>query len=158
MKNAPDQTSIESAPSKANSNTAGSFPRRPATVTAATLAALLRAKQLTGLDAVAGANTTRLSAVVNRLTTDYGWSIQRRDVAAGTCDGRIAWVSVYWLSEAVIADAFDRGAQEWIESVAQARADQRQEAGKCRLIAARRNQARLRLADPRQVPLFAEVR
>ncbi len=151
MSNGPEQDSPEAALDKRHL-TAGSFPRRPATVTSAVLAAMLRGKQLTGLDAVTGASTTRLSDVVYRLDRQYDWTIQRRDMAAGTCDGRIAWVTCYWLGEATIAAAFDRGAAAWIESVAQARADQRQEVGKCRLIAARRNQ--IRLADPRQESLF----
>lgn len=51
----------------------GTFPARHNTVTAEVLSRLIRGKNLTGMDAVFCANSTRLSAVIFYLTEDYGW-------------------------------------------------------------------------------------
>lgn len=147
MKNAPDQTTIESAPDKRN-YTPGTRPARVDTVTAAVLAGLLESNTLTGMDSVFKQNTTRLGAVIHRLTRDYGWQIDRRDVATGTSDGRVAEITAYWLPQATIAQAFEAGARQWINTVKAARALRRNDAEKCRNIATRKNAARK--IDPRQ--------
>jgi len=147
MENAPDQTTIESAPSKRN-YTPGTLPTRVNTVTAAVLAGLLESNALTGMNSVFKQNTTRLGAVIHRLTRDYGWQIDRRDVATGTTDGRVAEITAYWLPQATIAQAFEAGARQWVNSVKAARALRRNDAEKCRNIATRKNAARK--TDPRQ--------
>ena len=155
MKNAPDPTTIESAPDKRN-YTPGTLPKRINTVTAAVLARLLESNALTGMDSVFKQNTTRLGAVVHRLTRDYGWQIERRDIATGTNDGRIAAISSYWLPQVTIAQAFDAGAREWIDSVKAARAERRKQSDKCKAEAARLNAARkhCKTQDPRQDNLW----
>lgn len=147
MKNAPDQTTIESAPDKLN-YTPGTLPTRTNTVTSAVLAGLLESSTLTGLDSVFKQSTTRLGAVIHRLTLDYGWTIERRPVATGTSDGRVAEVAAYWLPQATIAQAFEAGARQWIDSVKAARALRRKDAEKCRNIATRKNAKRK--INPRQ--------
>ena len=74
---------------------------------------------------------------LNRLTRDYGWHIERRDIATGTNDGRIATISAYWMPQAAIAKAFEAGAREWIDSVKAARAERRKQSGKCKTDAAK---------------------
>lgn len=155
MENARPQTSETSAPDKRNYNP-GTLPKRINTVTAAVLAGLLESNVLTGMDSVFKQNTTRLGAVVHRLEREYGWCIDRRDVATGTSDGRVATISAYWLPQATIAKAFDAGAREWIDSVKAARAERRKQSDKCKANAARLNAARkhCKSHDPRQENLW----
>lgn len=155
MENAPDQTTIESAVRQRN-YTPGTLPKRINTVTAAVLAGLLESNALTGMDSVFKQNTTRLGAVVHRLEREYGWCIDRRDIATGTNDGRIATISAYWLPQAMIAQAFDAGARAWIDSVKAARAERRKQSDKCKTDAARLNAARkhCKSHDPRQDNLW----
>lgn len=155
MKNAPTTYSDESAPNKRDYNL-GIMPIRRNTVTSAVLAGLLESNVLTGMDSVFKQSTTRLSAVVYRLERDYGWHIERRDIATGTTDGRIASIAAYWLPQATIAQAFAMGARAWIDSVKAARAKRREEASKCKAAAAQINAARKKFTthDPRQGALW----
>ena len=155
MKTPPNQTEFESAPDKRNYNP-GTMPKRINTVTAAVLAGMLESNTLTGMESVFKQNTTRLGAVIHRLTRDYGWHIERRDIATGTSDGRIATISAYWLPQTTIAQAFEAGARQWIESVKAARAERRKQTGKCKTDAARINATRkhFKAHDPRQENLW----
>lgn len=136
----------------------GVLPLRLNTVTAAVLASLLESKAITGMDSVFKQNTTRLGAVIHRLERAYDWRIERRDIATGTNDGRIAFITCYWLPQATIAEAFELGAREWINSVNVARAEQRKQSGKCRADAERINRARIdrKARDPRQIGLWGD--
>ena len=147
-----------SAPSERDS-TIGTLPERRNTVTAAVLASLLESKTLTGMDSVFKQNTTRLGAFIHRLERDYGWQIDRREIATGTTDGRIAFITCYWLAQSTIAQAFEVGAREWIGSVNQARAEQRKQSGKCKTEAARLNafRRRYKAQDPRQESLWGNA-
>ena len=156
MKKTPPQSqNHESAPSKRNFNP-GQLPTRKSTVTSAVLACLLEGETLTGMDAVFGQHTTRLGAVVFRLHERYGWTIERRDVACGTKDGRIAWITAYWLPQATRAAAYQANAGEWVSDVKTARAKLRKTANKRRVEAAKIN-ARRRAADPRQIDLWGDL-
>lgn len=155
MENARPQTSETSAPDKRN-YTPGTLPKRINTVIAAVLAGLLESNTLTGMESVFKQSTTRLGAAIYRLEHDYGWRIDRRDIATGTNDGRIATISAYWLPQATIAQAFDAGAREWIDKVKAARAERRKQSDKCKSDAARINAARkcFKTHDPRQGDLW----
>src|SRR5471032_2460012 len=107
MKNAPTANNDESAPDKRDS-TPGTFPKRRNTVTAGVLAALMESKTITGMDGVFSMSSTRLAAFIFYLEQNYGWTIERRDFATGTNDGRESWVTQYWLLQATITQAFDR--------------------------------------------------
>lgn len=155
MKKRPTQKAETSAVDKRDF-TPGTLPARCNTVTAAVLAGLLESNVLTGMDSVFKQSTTRLGAVIHRLERDYGWHIERRDIATGTNDGRIATISAYWLPQATIAAAFDAGARDWIESVKAARAARRKESGWCKAQAARMNAAR-KPQDPRQSDLWGNA-
>lgn len=157
MKTPPNQTAFESAPNKCD-YTPGTLPKRIHTVTADVLAGLLESKTLKGLESVFKQNTTRLGAFIHRLERDYGWHIDRKGFATGTSDGRIAHPSAYWLPQATIAQAFEAGAREWVDSVKVARAERRKQAGKCKSEAARLNAARkhFKSHDPRQDSLWGE--
>jgi len=154
MKNATIQTSNEGAGETANC-TQGTLPKRIDTVTTSILAGMLESSTLTGIDSVFKQSTTRLGAVVHRLTRDYGWHIERRDIATGTNDGRVATISAYWLPQATIAQAFEAGAREWIESVKAARTERRKQSGKCKSDAAKINARKhFKNHDPRQDDLW----
>lgn len=155
MKTPPNQTEFESAPDKRN-YTPGNLPKRINTVTAAVLAGLLESNTMTGMDSVFKQSTTRLGAVIYRLEREYGWHIDRRDLATGTSDGRIATIAAYWIPQATIAQAFEAGARDWIESVKAARTERRKQSDKCKADAARINSARrhFKTHDPRQENLW----
>jgi len=157
MKNARPQNSETSAGETANC-TPGTLPKRKNTVVAAVLASLLESRAMTGMESVFKQSTTRLGAVIHYLENKYDWQIPRRDVATGTSDGRVANVSAYWLPQATIANAFDAGARDWIESVKAARTERRKQADKCKSDAAKINAARkpFKSHDPRQDNLWGE--
>ena len=134
--------------------TAGAYPAKCATVTADVLARLLAGERLTGLEAVTSASTTRLAAVVDYLQDRYGWTIERSDKATGCKDGRVAWVSVYWLKPDVIAQAFAAGATAWCSDVRAARLRLRTKAAQARSAAERANRARFNRPSPWQSGLF----
>ena len=120
----------------------GAFPTRHNTVTAEILARLIGGENLTGLDAVYSASTTRLAAVVDYLGTSYGWEIDRVDIDVGCNDGRVAVVKAYYLNRPNIRRAFDAGALEFCRSVKAARAATRKGAAKAKEEAHKRNAAR----------------
>jgi hypothetical protein len=135
----------------------GAFPTRHNTVTAEVLARLVGGENLTGLDAVYSASTTRLAAVVDYLGQAYGWTIDRVDIDVGCNDGRVAVVRAYYLSRVTIRRAFDAGALSFCHSVKDARAKRRKHASKAKAEAAQRNAARTAAKfDPYQSSLFGE--
>lgn len=157
MRNAPVQKTNEGAADTSHS-IIGHLPTRTNTVTADVLATLLASNAMTGMESVFKQSTTRLGAVVFYLENHYGWQIERREIATGTNDGRVATVAKYWLPQATIAAAFEAGAREWIERVKVGRAQRRQQSGKCKSAAARINAGRLlKLKDPRQEGLWGEL-
>ena len=134
---------------------AGGFPVGQNTVTADVLARLLAGERLTSLDAVYEASTTRLGAVVFYLASDYGWQIQSIDKAAGCKDGRVAWVSEYFMPAEIIGSAMATGASEWCDKVRTARNKRRAHAAQARREASRANAARnTRRQHPAQRGLF----
>ncbi len=108
MKNASDKTTIESAPEKAN-YTPGRLPTRKNTVTAEVITTLLESKVMTGMESVFKQSTTRLAAVIDYLERKYDWQIPRRSIAAGTKDGRVSYISAYWIPQALIEKAYVNG-------------------------------------------------
>ena len=105
------------------------------------LARLLAGERLTSLDTVYEASTTRLGAVVFYLANDYGWRIQSIDKAAGCKDGRVAWVSEYFLPAEIIICAMAAGAGEWCAAVRTARNKRRAHAAQARRDASLANAA-----------------
>jgi hypothetical protein len=150
MKNArqPKSTSAEGY----GNHIAGALPVRKNTVTSSVLAALLEGRTLTGMEAVFEQSTTRAAAFVFYLEKTYGWFIERRDIAAGTNDGRITWVTVYWLTAAAREAAFAAGARAWIDDVKAAAEKRRKGADKAKATAAKLN--KMRRIDPRQGDMF----
>jgi len=151
MKKRPHNRSNESAKEQGDCNP-GRLPHRQNTVTAAVLAGFLEGQKFTGMEAVFEQHTTRLSDVVFRLSERYGWTIERRDIATDTKDGRVAWITEYWLSQATRAAAFDAGARPWITDVKTARTKLRNTADKRKAEAARisATHKQVRKQDPRQ--------
>lgn len=131
-------------PTSANEhrNSNGALPTRVNTVTASFLAALLEGTTLTGMEAVFRQSTTRAAAWVYYLEGKYGWTIERREIADGTNDGRISWVTCYWLSNESREAAFAAGAREWIDRVQVAILKRRANAGEVKARAARLNAGR----------------
>jgi hypothetical protein len=140
MKKRPTDNNQQSANEHRNSS--GVLPTRVNTVTASFLAALLEGNTLTGMEAVFRQSTTRAAAWVFYLESKYGWTIERREVADGTNDGRISWVTRYWLSGESIEAAFAAGAREWIDRVQAAISKRRANAGEVKARAARLNAGR----------------
>ena len=133
----------------------GTFPTRRNTVTAEVLLHLLNGENLTGMDAVFSASTTRLAAYINYLSEKYNWTIDRVDIDVGTSDGRMTVISAYYLPRATIRRAFDTGALEFCRSVKEARAKTRKRAPKAKAEADKRNAARAAAKfDPNQGSLF----
>lgn len=120
----------------------GGYPAKLATVTAEVLARLLAGEKLTSLDGVREASTTRLSAVVHYLQTEYGWPIEATDKAAGCRDGRVSWVAEYAMPSESIACAVAAGAAAWCTDVRRARAVLRANAARASRYAERINAAR----------------
>lgn len=132
----------------------GGLPAKLNTVTAEVLARLLNHERLTSLDAVDEASTTRLSAVTFYLAEKYGWPIEAVDKAAGCRDGRVAWVSEYFLPPEVVAQAMAGGADGWCTSVRAARRARRTKAAEAQRVAERFNAALQRRRPPGQWGLF----
>lgn len=158
MKNAPTTNSNESALDK-RQYTIGTLPKRQDTVRAAVLATALEGHSLTGMEAVFGQYTTRLSAVVHALESDYGWRFCRDDRVVDTKDGRIASIVAYSLPQAVIEAAFATGARFWINEVKSARAKLKQHAIKRKqeAVKAKAVRAQLPKQDPRQRSLWGDA-
>lgn len=161
MKKRPTPTNEKpSAPrSSADSIVPGSYPARLNTVTAEVMVRLLNYERLTGLEAVLDISTTRLAAVVCYLQSDYGWTIDRRDIANGCKDGRVSWVTEYYLDPLTIEAAMAAGAGKWCADVRRARAALRKRAAQAQRQAALANiaaAARRRL-HPGQTDLFMGV-
>ena len=155
--NTPDPTKAESSVTRQGAQiiTAGGFPAKQNTVTADVLARLLAGERLTSLDTVYDASTTRLGAVVFYLANDYGWQIQSIDKAAGCNDGRVAWVSEYFMPAEIIVRAMTAGAGEWCAKVKAARRKRRAHAAQARHEASRANAASsARRQHPAQWGLF----
>jgi hypothetical protein len=135
----------------------GVLPAKRATVTADVLARFITGDRLTGLESVADSSTTRLAAVVHYLETGYGWTIERTEKAAGCRDGRIAYVSEYWMHPDLCAAALAAGAGAWVSEVQAARRALRAKAAQARTAAARFNARKVRRTAPpdtRQGGLF----
>ena len=140
---------------KSNAVFIGGFPTRHNTVTAEVLSRLINGENLTGMDAVFSASTTRLSAVIFYLNEAYGWAIEHVDMDVGTNDGRVAVIRAYFLTRATIRRAFDAGALPFCQSVKEARAKTRKHASKAKAEAAKRNAARAAAKfNPNQGSLF----
>ena len=154
MENAIVQNSNDSAPSRYDYTTF-QLPTRTNTVTAHVLADFLESQALTGMAGVFKQSTTRLSAVIHYLAKNYGFEAERRDMATGTEDGRTTTIASYWLSQEVIAFAFDAlGAREWIDRVRVARGERRKKSKQCKEQAAKANAKKYPLSDPRQGDLW----
>ena len=153
----PNTTKVVSSVTRQGSHIvgAGDLPVKQNTVTADVLARLLTGERLTSLDTVYEASTTRLGAVVFYLASDYGWQIQSIDKAAGCNDGRVAWISEYFMPAEIIASAMATGAGEWCDKVRAARNKRRAHAAQARREASRANAARnTRRQHPAQRGLF----
>ena len=155
---APAKDQTDNTPDfKANAVFIGAFPTRHNTVTAEILSRLVQGENLTGMDAVYCASTTRLAAVVEYLEKAHGWKIDRVDIDVGTADGRVTVVKAYYLSRPTIRRAFDAGALAFCQSMKEARAKTRKHASKAKAEASKRNAARAAAKfDPNQGALFSE--
>lgn len=156
-------TKKSARPSKAESGTTrkgaeiiapGFFPVKQSSVCADVLARLLGHQRLTSLDAVTESSTTRLAAVVHYLAKSLGWHIESIDKAAGCRDGRVAWVSEYFLPAETIELAAAAGSGQWCAKVRAERALLRAKAAQARRDAKRLNAMRTRHAPPNQGRLF----
>ncbi|CBJ38918.1 conserved protein of unknown function [Ralstonia solanacearum CMR15] len=150
MKNARHSKAASSANEHFNF-TLGTLPKRTNTVTAGVLAAMIDGRIITGMEAVFKQSTTRAAAFIHRLEAEYGWHIDRRDIATGTEDGRVVWVTAYWLTNDAREAAFEAGAREWLNKVKADVAKRCKQVAAAKAKAARLNSLR---TDPRQRDLL----
>ena len=152
----PDPTNAESGATRQGAQiiVAGGLPVKQNTVTADVLARLLAGERLTSLDTVYEASTTRLGAVVFYLDNKYGWRVESIDKAAGCKDGRVAWVSEYFMPAEITACAMAAGAMQWCSQVRVARCKRRAHAAQAQREASRANAARRSRPHPAQGGLF----
>ncbi len=118
-----------------------SFPPKLDAVCSEVLCRLLCGERLTSLGAVSEASTTRLTAHVFYLKDAYGWHIERTEKAAGCKDGRVAYVTEYFLTASVITHAKEQGASNWCAKVKAARLKLRANAAEAKRQAALANRA-----------------
>lgn len=134
-----------------------SFPAKLDAVCAEVLCRLLSGERLTGLDAVSEASTTRLAAHVHYLKEAYACPIESIEKANGCKDGRVTFVSEYFMPRPVILQAMARGAAHWCTKVKAARLKLRANAANAKRQADKANRAaakRRRQAEQRA--LFEE--
>ncbi len=136
----------------------GRFPKRVNTVIADVLACLLEGQRSTGMAAVLGMGTTRLSHHIYALGKDHGWTIQRIEKVVGTSDGRVETISEYFIEDAVRELAAELGSHEWCSKVRSARAARRAKAAEAKRKAELANiaAAARRRQHPGQSDLFGE--
>ncbi|MCX4146754.1 MULTISPECIES: hypothetical protein [Paraburkholderia] len=150
MKNARPQQ-VETSAKDTFHSTAGILPTRRNTVLAGVLAELLEGHTLTSMDAVFKQYANRAATVIHCLEARYAWNIERRDIATAVNDGRVVWVTAYWMTIHVREAAFKAGARAWIQKATSAANKRRKSASHAKSRAAKRNLLR---ADPRQLDLF----
>ena len=155
----PDPTKAESSALTTGAPiiAAGGLPAKLATVTSEVLARLLSGERLTGLEAVHDASTTRLAAFIHYLETAYGWTVERKEKVIGCKDGRVAFVSEYWIDPQVISLAMAANAVAWCAYVRAARSALRAKAAEARRQANRANAARKTRPHPGQFGLFEGI-
>lgn len=156
MKRAPEHiTAIENA-RESTKFTNGRLPERQNTVIAELLANLLDGHHVTGMEAVFGMSSTRLSHHIWALGTDHGWYVDRRDKVVGTKDGRVQTISEYWLPLDAIESAMNHGAREWIAEVRRQRMALRRKAAEALREAERIELSKRQsgFANPAQFGLF----
>ena len=103
----------------------GQFPKKINTVRATVLARLLSGEQMTAMDGVLDASTTRLASDVHVLRRKLGWNVDTDEVQVPTADGRVASVARYSSPPDVIAAALEAGAQTFIDAAMAASAERR---------------------------------
>lgn len=150
MKNARPQQTETSAKHTFHS-AAGNLPKRPETVLAGVLGELLQGHSLTSMDTAFEQYANRAAAVTHCLEVRYVWSIERRDIARATDDGRVAWVTACWMTIHVREVALKTGARAWINEAMLAAKKRRKSASPAKSRTAKRNLLR---TDPRQLDLF----
>ena len=104
----------------------GTLPSRKSSVVALVLAKLLSGQKVNAIDMAAEAQTSRVKDLIASLRRQHAWgSISSDRIAVGTADGRVQWVTQYWLSEEVLALARTLQNLDWVDKVFEARRIQR---------------------------------
>lgn len=86
---------------------------------------MLKGEQLTAMDGVFDASTTRLASDVHVLRRTFGWDVVTDEVQVSTADGRVATVARYRIPPDVMAAAQAAGAQTFINAAMAASAERR---------------------------------
>lgn len=132
----------------------GTYPSKRNTATAEVLTRLLAGETITAATALEFASTMRAPALVHYLTERYGWCILSDPRAAGCADGRVAMIAAYRLPQQTIVQARLSGGNEFAAEVHKARAALRARKAEAFRIAAARNRASARRANPAQGEFF----
>jgi len=148
----PDTTKAASSVPEQASSLPFSLPHRTDTASAEVLALMMRGEELTGMDGVHAASTTRLAAHIHYLCVQYGVETIRSERAVGCRDGRLVTITAYALPPAVVETARAGAAARWIAIVRTDRAAKRAKAALAQRKAAIINTARKRTAPPWHQP------
>lgn len=104
----------------------GKLPTRKGSVVATVLAKLLKGQKLNSIELAAETQTSRLKDVVASLRQQHGWgAIRSERIALGTADGRVQWVSQYWLSADALLEIDQSEIAAWTKAVERERYVQR---------------------------------
>jgi hypothetical protein len=102
------------------------LPKRKSSVIATVLADLLSGGVINSIDSADDLSTTRLKDNISTLRKRYGWeAIESSPVAKATADGRVQWVSQYWLPINIIDAHSNEQTRNWIKEVRVARGNKR---------------------------------
>jgi hypothetical protein len=102
------------------------LPKRKGSVIASVLADMLGGAVINSVDSADDLSTTRLKDNISNLRKRHGWDvIESSKVAKATPDGRVQWVTQYWLPMKVIQAYCNEQTRDWIKGVRSARSIKR---------------------------------
>lgn len=108
----------KAAPKPRQSTAIGKFPARKSSLVSLVLAKLIVGEKLNSVDFAVQANTSRLKDLIASLRKQYGWcSIESNSIAKATPDGRVQWVSQYWLPHNLLDILNTPSNDGWVKSV-----------------------------------------
>ena len=104
----------------------GKLPTRKGSVVVSILARLLQGQKVNGIELAAEAQTSRLKDLIAPLRQQHGWgAIRSERIALSTVDGRVQWVSQYWLPADALVGVDQLKIAAWTKAVDRERYVQR---------------------------------
>ncbi len=107
-------------PKSQPSSSIGIVPKRKSCLTSLVLAKLIAGEKLNSVDFALQANTGRLKDLIASLRKKHGWgAIESGSLAKATSDGRVQWVSQYWLPQDLVDILNTPIISDWVKCVRQ---------------------------------------